>query len=60
MTKRQLAAAVARQNNISHAQASTAVDATFDVIAVELMRGRGISISGFGRFQLVRRAARGG
>jgi nucleoid DNA-binding protein len=60
MTKRQLATVIARQNNMSHAQATAAVEATFGVIAAELMRGSEISIGGFGRFRLVQRAAREG
>ena len=63
MTKQGLVDSVARQLNTSKAKAGRVVDlffATSGLIATELKKGGKVQISGFGNFEIRRRAARQG
>ena len=61
MNKRDLVSALAARLECSRAEAARAVDALFGasgLIGAELGRGRKVQISGFGLFEVRRRAAR--
>ena len=60
MTKADLVMKVAEDAGLTRAQATRAVDATFDAIAGELGAGREVTISGFGKFSPSARSAREG
>ena len=60
MTKNELIAAVAEQANITRSAATTAVEATFEVIVGTLRKGGEVKIAGFGNFKVAKRAAREG
>ncbi|MEO8969888.1 MAG: HU family DNA-binding protein [Solirubrobacteraceae bacterium] len=60
MTKQDLARTVGTKAGLSGAQASSAVDATFDAIAAELTAGGDVAIAGFGKFSASDRSAREG
>jgi len=60
MNKSDLVDAVAEQVELSKAQAGHAVDAVFDAIATALRKGDGVSLVGFGSFEVRKRAARQG
>jgi DNA-binding protein HU-beta len=57
MNKGELAAAVADRANLSKSQATTAVDAVFDVISERLRAGDEVRVLGFGNFSVASRAA---
>lgn len=57
MNKGELAAAVADRANLSKSQATTAVDAVFDVITDRLRAGDEVRVLGFGNFSVAQRAA---
>jgi DNA-binding protein HU-beta len=57
MNKGELAAAVADRANLSKSQATTAVDAVFDVITDRLRSGDEVRVLGFGNFSVAQRAA---
>ena len=61
MTKRELVAIVARQLGVTRARAAEIAELFFSpsgVIASELKRGGRVAISGFGSFEIRKRAAR--
>ena len=60
MTKAELILEVARKSNLPVKQATTAVNATLDVIHDELKAGREVNLIGFGKFSVRDRAAREG
>jgi len=60
MNKQELIAAVANKADLTKVAAASAVDATFSTIQSTLKKGNGVRITGFGNFQVVRRAAREG
>lgn len=57
MNKGELAAAVADRANLSKSQATSAVDAVFDVISERLRSGEEVRLLGFGNFSVAQRAA---
>jgi len=57
MNKGELAAAVADRTNLPKSQATSAVDAVFDVIADSLRAGEEVRVLGFGNFSVASRAA---
>ena len=60
MTKADLVAILARTANGSHASADRAFAAFVGGVRESLRQGRSVTISGFGTFVVVRRAARRG
>ena len=66
MTKKEMAAKLAKQTDLSVAKATEVLNAIFDaspgkgIIAVELDAGRKVTIPGFGTFSTRNRAARPG
>ncbi|MGQ0662140.1 MAG: HU family DNA-binding protein [Pseudomonadota bacterium] len=56
MNKNDLVAAVATKAELSKGDATTAVDATFDVITKALKKGDDVRLVGFGTFYLTKRA----
>ncbi len=60
MNKNDLIAAVAAAEDITQAQASDVVEATFAAITNQLAEGGEVRISGFGVFSVSQRAARMG
>ena len=60
MNKSELIAAVAEATGISKSDASSAIDATFDVISDVLTNGDDIHLTGFGSFTIAECAARKG
>ncbi len=60
MRKQDLVQAVARETNMTEAQAGAAVNAVIDAIQNSLANGDEVNISGFGAFRVVERAARDG
>ena len=59
-TKKDLVDSVADQTGLSRDQARRAVDAAIEVVSKELASGHEVSITGFGKFSVVKRAARQG
>lgn len=57
MNKNELIADVAERSGLSKAQASDAVDATFDAITECLKKGDEVRLVGFGTFAVTKRAA---
>ena len=57
MNKNELVSAVAEQSKLSKADAQSAVDAVFSVIASELKKGGDVRLVGFGNFSVAKRAA---
>ena len=57
MNKTDLLAAVAENAGVSKANASNAVDATFNAIADTLKQGGEVRLTGFGTFSVANRAA---
>ncbi|MBY3465692.1 HU family DNA-binding protein [Rhizobium laguerreae] len=55
MDKRELIAAVAEKAGLSAADAAAAVDAVFETIQSELVRGSDVRLAGFGSFSISRR-----
>lgn len=60
MRKQDLVRAVATEANMTEAQASAAINAVFGAIQSALAEGDEVTISGFGSFRVVERAAREG
>ncbi|MGI9253415.1 MAG: HU family DNA-binding protein [Thermomicrobiales bacterium] len=60
MRKQDLIKAVARESKMTDAQATSAVNAIVDVIQNALAQGDEVTISGFGSYRVVERAAREG
>ena len=60
MRKQDLVRAVAQEAKLTESQANTAVGAIFNTIQRELAGGGEVTISGFGSFRVVERAAREG
>lgn len=60
MNKGELIESVAKQANMTKADAGRALDATLDAITGELMKGGRVSLPGFGTFATSNRAARTG
>jgi DNA-binding protein HU-beta len=60
MTKNELAEQVARRNGLTATQARQVVESAIDVISDELAAGGEVSLAGFGKFSVSRRAARQG
>lgn len=60
MNKEELAAAVARDMEITLAEAEKIVTSVFDNIRKELQGGGSVKIKGFGKFSVAERAARRG
>ena len=59
-SKTELAAAVAEKIGLSKAAAAAAIDAIMMEIQIQAYNGKKVSIPGFGKFELKRRAARTG
>ncbi|WP_275790437.1 DNA-binding protein HupB [Pararhizobium gei] len=57
MNKNELVSAVAEKANITNKEASTAVDAIFEVIQSELKNGGDVRLVGFGNFSVSHREA---
>lgn len=60
MRKEDLARSVATESKLSEAQAKAAINAVFSAIQGALAEGDEVTISGFGSFRVVERAAREG
>ena len=60
MNKTELSSAVAKQANLTQAQAKAAVEATLDAIAAAVKEGDKVALLGFGTFSVSERAAREG
>lgn len=60
MNKTELSSAVAKQANLTQAQAKAAVDATLDAIAGALKEGDKVALLGFGTFAVTERPERQG
>lgn len=60
MTKDELVAAIAKQLGGSKADADRALGAVFGTISGNLKKGKEVSVPGFGKFSIGKRAARTG
>jgi nucleoid DNA-binding protein len=60
MTKQELVDVIATQSGLNKAQAKAALEATLDSITAELKEGNKVVLTGFGTFEVRRRAARTG
>jgi DNA-binding protein HU-beta len=60
MNKSELVSDVARRTGMARRDAQAVVDATLGSISQTLKRGGDVSITGFGKFSVVKRAARKG
>jgi DNA-binding protein HU-beta len=60
MNKTQLIEAVAADSGLSKADSARAVESLIDTVAKTLKKGDEVSITGFGKFSVVKRAARQG
>ncbi|MBU9711834.1 HU family DNA-binding protein [Evansella tamaricis] len=60
MNKTELINAVAEKTDLSKKDATSAVDAVFDVITGSLQNGEKVQLIGFGNFEVRERAARKG
>ena len=60
MNKTELVAVVAEKSGITKKDAERVVSATFETITAQLMKGEKVQISGFGIFEVKKRAARVG
>ena len=60
MNKAELISAVADRAEMTRKEASTVVDCILDAIQQALARGEKVSLTGFGTFEVRRRAARKG
>ena len=60
MNKTELSSAVAKQANLTQAQAKAAVEATLDAIASALKEGDKVALLGFGTFSVNERPERQG
>jgi DNA-binding protein HU-beta len=60
MTKNELADEVAERTGLSSGQARQALDAALESVSNQLAKGGEVSLAGFGKFSVSRRAARDG
>jgi DNA-binding protein HU-beta len=60
MNKTQLIEAVASDSGLSKAHSSRAIESLLDTVTRSLRKGDEVSITGFGKFSVVKRAARAG
>lgn len=60
MTKNELADEVAQRTGLTAGQARQALDAALEVVSNQLAGGEEISLAGFGKFSVSKRAAREG
>jgi DNA-binding protein HU-beta len=60
MNKTQLIEAVASDSGLSKADSSRAIESLLDTVTRSLRKGDEVSITGFGKFSVVKRAARAG
>jgi len=60
MNKSQLIEAVAGDSGLSKADSARAIESLIDTVAKTLKKGDEVSITGFGKFSVVKRAARQG
>ena len=60
MNKTEYVAAVAEASGMTKAQAALAVDAALAVITNSLKKGEAVQLTGFGTFEVAKRAARKG
>jgi DNA-binding protein HU-beta len=60
MTKNELADDVAQRTGLSSGQARQALDAALESVSNQLAKGGEVSLAGFGKFSVSRRAARDG
>jgi DNA-binding protein HU-beta len=60
MNKTQLIEAVASDSGLSKADSSRAIESLLDTVTKTLKKGDEVSITGFGKFSVVKRAARAG
>ena len=60
MNKSQLVEAVAADSGLSKADTSRAIESLLDTVTKPLKKGDEVSITGFGKFSVVKRAARQG
>jgi len=60
MNKTQLIEAVASDSGLSKADSSRAIESLLDTVSKQLKKGEEVSITGFGKFSVVKRAARQG
>lgn len=60
MNKTEYVAAVAKASGMTKAQAALAVDAALAVITNSLKKGEAVQLTGFGTFEVTKRAARTG
>lgn len=60
MNKTQLIEAVAADSGLSKADSTRAIESLLDTVTKTLKKGDEVSITGFGKFSVVKRAARAG
>jgi DNA-binding protein HU-beta len=60
MNKSQLIEAIAADSGLTKADSARAVDSLLDTVTKTLKKGDEVSITGFGKFSVVKRAARQG
>lgn len=60
MTKAEIISTVATKSGLTKKQVEDVFDKTFDIIRNELVEGKDVSISGFGKFSVKDRVARQG
>ncbi len=60
MGKTELIAAVAKSAGVSQVEAAKVVNATIEAITAELKAGNKVTLTGFGTFEVRKRAARAG
>jgi DNA-binding protein HU-beta len=60
MNKTQLIEAVASDSGLTKADSSRAIESLLDTVTKQLKKGEEVSITGFGKFSVVKRAARQG
>lgn len=60
MNKSQLVEAVASDSGLSKADSARAIESLLDTVTKTLKKGDEVSITGFGKFSVVKRAARQG
>ncbi len=60
MNKSQLIDAVASDSGLSKADSARAIESLLDTVTRSLKKGEEVSITGFGKFSVVKRAARQG
>lgn len=60
MKKAELVEAIAKETGLTKADATRALEATFDVITKALKKGERVPVAGFGTFDVSKRKAREG